>query len=83
MCCLEDFVDVGSGGLRNPGLMTFTNTDPVTLAYIGPTSSKSPATVARSAQPPSRRMFGEVPAASLRIDDWLDSRQKELDQILF
>ena len=33
---LEDFIPVRSGGLRNPGLMTFTETDPVTLAYTGP-----------------------------------------------
>jgi hypothetical protein len=32
---LEDFINVGSGGLRNPGLMTFTESDPVTLAYRG------------------------------------------------
>jgi hypothetical protein len=39
-CCpsgayLADFVTVGSGGLDTPILMTFTDTDPVTLAYTG------------------------------------------------
>src|SRR5262249_12080679 len=32
---LSDFVSAGSGGLNTPILMTFTETDPVTLAYTG------------------------------------------------
>jgi hypothetical protein len=32
---LSDFVAVDSGGLNTPVLMTFTETDPVTLAYQG------------------------------------------------
>src|SRR5262249_22647775 len=32
---LSDFVSPGSGGLNTPILMTFTETDPVTLAYTG------------------------------------------------
>src|SRR5262249_42978803 len=32
---LSDFVSAGSGGLNTPVLMTFTETDPVTLAYRG------------------------------------------------
>jgi hypothetical protein len=32
---LRDFVTADSGGLRTPTLMTFTETDPVTLAYTG------------------------------------------------
>ena len=33
---IDAFVPSGSGGLSNPGAMTFTQTDPVTMAYTGP-----------------------------------------------
>lgn len=32
---IDTFISVGSGGLREPFLLTFTETDPVTLAYTG------------------------------------------------
>src|SRR5262249_42797525 len=32
---IDTFVTEGSGGLNDPNLMTFTQTDPVTLAYMG------------------------------------------------
>src|SRR5262249_26393236 len=32
---IDTFVSVDSGDLRDPGLMTFTQTDPVTLAFAG------------------------------------------------
>jgi DsbC/DsbD-like thiol-disulfide interchange protein len=38
---LSDFVTAGSGGLNTPILMTFTETDPVTLAYTGGASMAS------------------------------------------
>jgi len=38
---LSDFVPTGRGGLNEPLLMTFTETDPVTLAYTGQTSGAS------------------------------------------
>jgi hypothetical protein len=38
---LSDFVAVDSGGLNSPILMTFTETDPVTLAYVGSSAASS------------------------------------------
>lgn len=32
---IDTFVGEGSGGLDDPGAPTFSNTDPVTLAYLG------------------------------------------------
>jgi sugar lactone lactonase YvrE len=40
---ISDFVAEGSGGLDTPILMTFTETDPVTLAYTGGTNAASAA----------------------------------------
>jgi hypothetical protein len=40
---IDDFVPPGSGGLENPLFLTFTETDPVTLAYTGATEFGSDA----------------------------------------
>lgn len=42
---LTDFVTAGSGGLDTPILMTFTETDPITLAYTGATTGPTNVTL--------------------------------------
>lgn len=56
---LSDFVSAGSGGLNTPILMTFTQTDPVTLAYTG--------SRALTASAGSRPAMGGTPAVSLAV----------------
>ena len=68
---LDDFIEVGSGGLRNSGLMTFTETDPVTLAYTG--TATAPAAARLLAQNPfARAPMSWIPAdAAEERDDVL------------
>jgi glucose/arabinose dehydrogenase len=40
---IDTLVSADSGGLRGPGLMAFTETDPSTLAYLGATEGRSAA----------------------------------------
>jgi hypothetical protein len=66
---LSDFVSVDSGGLNEPTLMTFTETDPVTLAYQG---GNALAAAALPAGPPNQAL--SVPQARPVLSEALPRR---------
>jgi DNA-binding beta-propeller fold protein YncE len=61
---LDDFIELGSGGLDGPILMSFTETDPVTLNYLGGPARHA---VAPGVPEPSGLMLASLSAAGLTI----------------
>src|SRR5262245_19358042 len=75
---IDTFIPTGSGGLNHPVGLTFTATDPVTLAYTGTTSAQVATAVAaksqESAMQPSELSGNSTSAASgmSLVSHWAD-----------
>jgi hypothetical protein len=64
---IDTFVPTGSGGLDDPSLMTFTETDPVTLQYLGVSAAS---VAAQSVPEPSCLLLGSIAAAGFAFYGW-------------
>jgi hypothetical protein len=71
---IDTFVGPNSGGLDQPNYLIFTETDPVTLAYNGPSNASAVANVTSAISPPSDELLAALDL--VLSEEWSGRRKR-------